>query len=198
MAQYISPYSTFPLITSSTIPISTIISNSALLPTAFNPFITNSVIPTSFISNPYMSNPVIPTIGISPIIPTYPNFVAYQDVNNDRNLKSQVLDYFYNKLLNNWLKYHYIDLYQMLIVSNGKVMLIKNINDIDNNKNSDNDIKYDYLLDNYLRKKDVYSLLSKFRKINNLNWWQLKEHSEKVRMFIHHKVKQYIKYEIMN
>ena len=195
MAQIITSY---PMITSSTIPISNVISASALLPSPFNPFITNSVIPTTFMSNPFMSNPIIPTIGISPIIPTYPNVVAYQDVNNDRNLKSQVLEYFYNKLLNNWLKYHFIDLYKMLTVSGGKVMLIKNISDIDNNKNSDNNIKYEYLIDNYLRKKDVYSLLSKFRKINNLNWWELKEHSEKVRMFIHHKVKQYIKYEIMN
>ena len=200
MAQFITPYSTFPLVTSSTIPISNIRSNYALQPTAFNPFIYNSVIPTTLMSNPYMSNPIIPTIGISPIIPTFPNVVAYQDINNDHNLKSQVVEYFYNKLLNNWLKYHYIDLYHMLIVSNGRAVLIKNINDIENNKKNekqDNDIKYEYLIDNYLRKKDLFSLLSKFRKINNINWWELKQHSEKVRIFIHHKVKQYIKYEIM-
>jgi hypothetical protein len=198
MAQIITPY---PVISSSTIPISTVISSSALLPTVFNPFIVESVIPTTLISNPYMPNPIIQTIGLSPVIPAFPNVVTYQDVNNDRNLKSQVLEYFYNKLLNNWLKYHFIDLYQMLIVSSGKVMLVKNMNDIDNNKKNDkhdNDIKYEYLVDNYLRKKDMYSLLSKFRKMNNLNWWELKEHSEKVRMFIHHKVKQYIKYEIIN
>jgi hypothetical protein len=183
MAQIITPY---PVISSLTTPLSTIISASALQPSPFNPFITNSV---------------IPNIGLSPIVPAFPNVVTYQDVNNDRHLKAQVLEYFYNKLLNNWLKYHFIDLYYMITISNGKAMLIKNINDIENNKKNEraeNDIKYEYLIDNYLSHKDVYRLLSKFRKMNNLNWWELKQHSDEVRLFIHHKVKQYIKYEIMN
>ena len=193
MAQFITPY---PAVSSLATPLSTVISASALLPSPFNPFITNSVMP-----NPYMSNPVIPNVGISPFVPAFPNVVSYQDVNNDRNLKAQVLEYFYNKLLNNWLKYHFLDLYYMITISNGKAMLVKNINDIENNKKNEraeNDIKYEYLIDNYLRHKDVYRLLSKFRKMNNLNWWDLKQYSDKVRLFIHHKVKQYIKYEISN
>jgi len=182
--------SPFPLIAPLDIPLSTIMAASAIQTVPFNPFITN--LPTATIPHPFMTNP---------LIPPYPNVVSYQDVNNDRNLKSQVLEYFYNKLLNNWLKFHYTDLYYMITVSNGKASLIKNISEIENNKKndrSDNDIKYEFLVDNYLRKKDVYSLLSKFRKLNTLNWWDLKQHSEKVRLFIHHKVKQYIRYEITN
>ena len=193
MAQIITPY---PVISSLTTPLSTIISASALQPSPFNPFITNSVIP-----NPYMSNPVIPNIGLSPIVPAFPNVVTYQDVNNDRHLKAQVLEYFYNKLLNNWLNYYFNNLYYIINKLKDKKILIKNKKDKENNKKNEraeNDIKYEYLIDNYLSHKDVYRLLSKFRKMNNLNWWELKQHSDKVRLFIHHKVKQYIKYEIMN
>jgi hypothetical protein len=159
------------------IPVQTVISASALQPVTFNPFLVNPIIPAT-------------------ILPIYPNVVAYQDVNNDRHLKAQVVEYFYNKILNNWLKFHYNDLYALLTVSGGKVALSKNVKDTEDTKN--NDIKYDYIIDNYLRKKDILQFLSKFRKMNNLNWWDIKHFSEKVRLYIHYKVKQYMKEDSEN
>ena len=59
-------------------------------------------------------------------------------------------------------------------------------------------IKLQFLLNNYLSKNDVYTLLKKFVKINELNWWDLKKHADKVKLFIHHKISKYIKQEILN
>lgn len=182
-------FTPYPLITTSTIPMPTIVSTPILQPSLLNPIM------------PQLLSPMTPQL-LSPMmqpafIPVYPNTVSYQDVNNDRNLKAQVVEYFYNKILKNWLKFHYTDLFHLLTVSDGKVVLTKNVNDTENNIKN-NDIKYEYLVDNFFRKKDILQLLSKFRKINSLNWWDLKQHSDKVRMYVHHKVKQYMKQDTEN
>jgi len=196
MAQLFTP---FPMVSTMVQPISTIISASAIQPTIFNPYIIPPLIPPLF-NTSIIGNTVVPTIDFYPPISVYPSVISYQDVNNDHDLKKRVVEYFYDKLLNNWLKFHYADLYTFFNVSGGKVNLVKNVKDSENNTKNDkhdNDIKYEFLVDKYLRKKDMLTLLSKFRKMNNLNWWDLKEHAEKVRLYVHHKVKQLIKEEIM-
>lgn len=159
------------------IPMKTVISSTALLPTIFNPYVISP---------------------LNPIIPRYPNVVAYQDINNDRNLKAQVVAYFYTKIINNWLKYHYLDLYKMLNITNGKIT-VKNMSDSNNSKNdNENELKCKYIIDNYLTKNDLLKLLSKYRKMNGLNWWDLKQYSDKVRLYIHHKLKQAIQSDVSN
>jgi hypothetical protein len=148
--------------------------------------------------------PLVPTISSVmsnlPNYPLFPNVFTYQDVNADSNLRRQVTDMFFEKILKNWMKYHYLDLYAMVTVSGGSAQLVKDINQVKTNIKSDpaeNAIKYEFLIDNFLTKNDVYNLLGKFRKMNNLNWWDLKEHSDKVRSFIHHKVRKYMVKQIV-
>jgi len=166
--------------------------NERLIQSAVNPIINTSLFPGLLVPSNILSN-------INPMIPQYPRTISYQDVNNDVRLKEKVIEYFFNKILSNWLKYHYNDLYQLLEVSDGKAMLIKNIKELDkSNEKQKNDVKYEYLVENYLRKKDILVLLSKFRKMNSLNWWELKKYQEKVRLYIHHRVKEYMKREIIS
>lgn len=148
--------------------------------------------------------PLLPTIAsIMPTMPSYPLFPSvftYQDVNTDSNLRKQVTEMFFEKVLKNWMKYHYLDLYAMVTVSNGLAQLVTDVNQVKTNIKSDpkeNAIKYEFLIDNFLTKNDVYNLLGKFRKMNNLNWWDLKEHSDKVRKYIHHKVRKYMVKQIV-
>ena len=170
-------------------------------------------------SNPYIpGHQIIPTMGTGYLpyplnqitvpgnsdlvayIPRYPNVVSYQDVNNDRVLVNRMSDYFQDKILNNWLKFHFLDLYKLLIVSGGKASLIKSINDLDNNTKSDNHetaVKYEFLVENYFGRKDLMGLLNKFRKMNSINWWDLKKYSDELRKFIYSKVKQYMRREIV-
>jgi hypothetical protein len=178
-----------PLIYSQQYPLSNILSYPAI--SNHNVFSTSGIsnIPTTSIT---LSNTIMPSI--------LPNVVSYQNVNNDRNLRKQVTDYFFDKLLKNWLKYQFLELYQLVNINNGIVSLIKDISEVNTNTKTDpaeNSIKYNFLIENYMRKKDIFKLLSKFRKLNNLNWWDLKHHSDKIRYYILYKVSKYIKKDIM-
>ena len=80
---------------------------------------------------PYSLQPsvisLVPTISsVTPSLltntmfsPILPSVYSYQDINGDRNLRIQVTNYFFDKLLKNWLKYNFLDLYQLINVSNG-------------------------------------------------------------------------------
>lgn len=163
-------------------PTSQIISATALTP--------SSLIP----SVPTISS-LINLSSYMPLQPIYPGVVSYPDVNANRELRQQVTDYFFDKVIRNWLKYHYLALYNLVTVSSGVASLIKDIKHIETNTRNDpseNAIKYEFIVDHFLTKNDVYVLLDKFRKLNRLNWWDLKHHSDKVRKFIEHKVKKYM------
>ncbi len=91
----------------------------------------------------------------------------------------------------------------LVVVVDNKASLIKDISEsetktIQKNDPHENGIKYEYIVDNFITKKDVYVLLSKFRKLSQLNWWDLKKHSDKIRKFIQHKVSKYMKNEILS
>lgn len=177
-----------------------------LFPTVVSP----TVNPLSLTSSLSPLSPLIPSL--SPIIPTVPTIAStlpsamispstlypyapmpslYQDVNTDQHLRKQISEYFYDKVYNNWLKYHYLDLYQMVSVHNGVPTLSKHASDKENNK-----LKYDFIVKNFLSKNDIYTLLDKFRKLNNINWWDLKKYKNELRKFIQHKVTKYMKNEV--
>jgi len=148
---------------------------------------TISAITSASLSNTYMT-------------PLLPSVISYQDVNGDRNLRAQVTDYFFDKLLKNWLKYHFLELYHLVSINNGTATLIKDIKEATSNVKNDpteNGIKYTFLIDNYMTKNDIYKLLSQFRNMNNLNWWDLKHYSDKVRHYILHKVSKCITKDII-
>ena len=181
----------FPNITTtypSFLPTTQFVSASALTPSSLIPV---STVPTvSAIANLYTSG-----------FQQYPSVVSYQNVNTDPQLRSQVTDYFFSKLLKNWLRYHYLELYQLVIVVDGKAKLIQNLADMEKNtKNvqAEDDIKFEFIVDNYITKNDLYKLLEKFRKENNLNWWDLKHHPKEVRKFLQYKIKKCMKSDILN
>jgi hypothetical protein len=181
----------FPNITTtypSFLPTTQFVSASALTPSSLIPV---STVPTvSAIANLYTSG-----------FQQYPSVVSYQNVNTDPQLRSQVTDYFFSKLLKNWLRYHYLELYQLVIVVDGKAKLIQNLADMEKNtKNvqAEDDIKFEFIVDNYITKNDLYKLLEKFRKENNLNWWDLKHHQKEVRKFLQYKIKKCMKSDILN
>jgi hypothetical protein len=166
---------------------------------SFNPLSTISPIPSIYPTIPSIY-PTIPSIY--PTIPSiYPSLIPYQDINNDRHLKAQVTEYFFKKVIKNWLRYHYLDLYRLVNVIDNKASLIKNMSEFETNTKNDtteNGIKYEFIIDNFITKKDVYILLCKFKKLSNLNWWDLKKHCDKIRKFIQYKVTKYMKNEINN
>jgi hypothetical protein len=134
-------------------------------------------------------------------IPLYPSVISYPDVNTNSDLRREVTEFFYNKVINNWLKYSYIDLYQMFIIKGDKVEIIHAIDDMKTNTKSsadDNMKKYKYMVANIISKNDVYKLLEKFRKINNINWWDIKKYADKFKKFVEVKMVKYITNTILS
>jgi hypothetical protein len=172
-------------------PSSTVIGASALTPSSMVPI---SLVPTvASLTN-------FSAIATHPLVNTLiPSVVTYPDVNSNKNLTSEITEYFFEKLVNNWLKYQYIELYHMLQVNSDKVYLIKSLDQIATNNKSDpkeNALKYQFLLINYFAKSDVQKLLNKFRKQKGVNWWDIKHMSDDVKKYIQHKVGKYIQKQI--
>lgn len=186
------PSQSYPSPSYPSFPTSQIISATALTP--------SSLIPPTFPSVPTVSS-LINLSSYAPLRPIYPSVISYPDVNSNRELRRQVTEYFFDKVIKNWLKYHYLSLYDLVVVSGGVASLIKDVKHIETSSKSvpsENAIKYEFIIDNFLTKNDVYTLLDKFRKINQLNWWDLKHHTDKVRKYIEHKVKKYMLSQIVS
>lgn len=174
-----------------------------------SPSLTPTVISASTYSPlPYQTViPIVNTVGSVfnypinyPVInPIYPSIVTYPDVNGNKHLRKQITEYFTEKIRNNWLKYHYLEIYGFVKVEGQSAKLISNLSEFDSNaKNSQSDstIKHHFIIHNYLKQNDIYVLLEKFRKLNDLNWWDIKKHSDKFRKFVQYKLTKYIKAQI--
>ena len=115
---------------------------------------------------------------------TYPNVVVYPDINNDYEMRRKITKYFYNIINDTWITYYFSSLFKYFIVENNTVKLAKT----SNNKDNDHMIK-NYILNKYLKKTNVEKLINKFRKINNIDWWEVKKHQDKFAKFILSKLK---------
>ena len=174
--------------------------NQSYLPSLYSSF-SHNYNPLSALSALHVGPLINQQSDLVAYVPRYPNILAYQDVNQDRNLIDRTIVHFYDKTVDNWLKYFYLDLYKLINVSGGKASLIKSINEYENNTkgdNHDNAVKYEFLLKTYFNKKDIGDLMNKYRKVNNLNWWDLKKHSDELRDYMYRKIKQYIRKEIVD
>ncbi len=169
------------------------------MPPTIPMFPSNTTIAASALSSFPQTLPTVPTtLSVnynSNLSPLYPSVITYPDLNSDKQLRNKVTDYFYNKIANNWLKYQYIDLYRLLEVSGNNVSFIKNINNL-SSADKDVNAKYDFILRNFLSRDVVTKLLNKYRKDYFINWWDLKDHSDKVRKYIEHKLEKYMKKQI--
>lgn len=166
----------------------TVISASAIpsLPTV------TSTIPVTLYSVPTVASVISPNPTVFSLIPSV---LAYPDLNQDKNLRQDVTNYIYDKVINNWLKYYYLGLYKLFVVENGKVSLVKTFEAAEKNSKSDNtnNMKiYEFMLSNYFDKKDISRLLDKFRKKHRINWWDIKKRSDKFRRYLEEKVLRYI------
>jgi hypothetical protein len=124
---------------------------------------------------------------------TYPNVVVYPDINNDYEMRRKITKYFYNIINDTWITYYFSSLFKYFIVENNTVKLAKT----SNNKDNDHMIK-NYILNKYLKKTNVEKLINKFRKINNIDWWEVKKHQDKFAKFILSKLKNHLESKIFN
>ena len=114
------------------------------------------------------------------------------DVNNDPELRRRITKYFYEKYKNIWLPFSFIKLQKYLKNEEGKINFIKNINEYDA-KIVNDDLKIDFILDNILGKHELLKFLDKFVRTYNVNWYDLKKYTDKIKYELYDKIKNHMK-----
>jgi hypothetical protein len=131
----------------------------------------------------------------NPIATTYNSYV---DVNNDPQLRKRMVDYFYHKFKQSWLPFSYIKIQKFLTNKDGKIELIKNVDEYEKNTGND-DNKIDFIIKNIFGKHQIVVFLDKFVNANNLNWYDLKnKHSDRIKYELYHKLKNHFKKIVLN
>ena len=141
--------------------------------------------------SPMALNPIsAPLYTLNDIVFKTP--ITYANVNNDPNLRRKMVKYFWHKI-EQWLNNSslYKKLYDNMYVVDNKIKF-----GVDNKPENtvNNIIKFEYIITEIINKKDLYDILDKFCKINNVNYWDLQElHvKDKVKKFIYSKIKNVI------
>ena len=138
--------------------------------------------------------PVLPPLLPSSVQTSYstlfPPIYPHTDINNDYAMRKKIIDYFYDAIDDVWIKLYFYKILKLLKVVNGKVEIIKSYNQ-ETSSDDDYKLKHAYLLNNVLTKKRIGKLINSFRKINNINWWDVKKNQNKFAKFIYLKLKIY-------
>ena len=123
---------------------------------------------------------------LKPAIGTYYNYV---DVNNDKNLRKMMIDYFRKKTLK-WLEKDYDDITNCYKIIKNKVVESKNCN----NNNNINDTKKiaDHIYQIVYQKKLIKKVLFKFVKLSETNWYDLKLEKKRIKKLIKYIIKKKI------
>lgn len=141
--------------------------------------------PSSFV-NVVNNGPILITdrnIAPRTIIRTQP---SYSDVNNDPDLRRRVVKYYHDKI-EVWLYGSYKDFGGYVVENDDNVSLSRG--EVTMNPN-----KARFLMKNIIRKSVVLTIIDKFVRRNNVNWFDLKEkHHSNLKKFIHTKLKNYLR-----
>jgi hypothetical protein len=141
-------------------------------------------------------------VSNSPVLPLplvyaqYPNVVVYTDINNDIEMRRKIVKYFYDIINDSWITYYFSDLFKYFIIENNNVKLVKSLNNL-SNKDTNSLIK-NYILNKYFKRNNIEKLINKFRKINDINWWEVKKYQDKFSKFIFSKLKYHLESKISN
>ena len=141
--------------------------------------------------------PVSPVLLPPPILVQYPNIVSYPDINNDIDMRRKIINYFYNIINDSWITYYFSSLFVYLIVENNEIKLIKSLNNLSDIRDN-NSLKKNYIFNKYLKKSNIERLINRFRKINDINWWEVKKYQDKFAKYILAKLKYHLESKINN
>jgi len=121
------------------------------------------------------------------------NSFADSGVNNDPDLRREMVKYFYEKLKYTWLPEYFNDLYKYFVVKDGSVSYIKSIAEYDTSTEY-NEIKANYIVKHIFEKIDMEALLEKYVKKRNLKWYDLKKnHKADIKEHVHSKIEKHIR-----
>lgn len=129
---------------------------------------------------------------VAPVAPLH-NQVEYLNVNNDPELIRRITKYFFEKTMNAWMYSDFEDLLTYLMVKNGKVSVVSNKKELENNKRDTDmksiEMKVNFITNHVMTKYDMKSFLKKYALKSGLDLWKLKENKSYVKKSIYKKIK---------
>ena len=150
------------------------------------------------ITSPYfLPESVYDTTYFYPTTYSYPVYqnISYLDVNQDKDLQKKVSKHFFSQLYNKWVPELYPNLLNYLKISNNDVHLVKSISDAKNNTTKDSEYskKINYLADFIMTKIDLFELLDIYSERKNIKWWNMRQYSEDIELYVIKRLEQKLK-----
>ncbi len=120
-------------------------------------------------------------------IGTYYNYI---DVNNDKNLRLMMIDYYRNKT-KKWLnKSEYQDITNCFVVTGNSVKLTKKCTNKLSNKDKEKVV--DHIYQKIHQKRLIKKVLFKYTKLSDTNWYDLKLEKKRIKKLIKYVIKKKI------
>jgi hypothetical protein len=136
----------------------------------------------------------LPKINSTTLYPYVPEYIRYQNLNNDKELQRKMTMYFYNKM-NQWLQSDMKSLLNFVIIENGKERFIKSSSEYEKQKDSKDDMdkKINFLMNTIINKMFIFNTLRRYVKQTKTNWYDLKKNKIFVKEFIMKRIRSQIK-----
>ena len=117
--------------------------------------------------------------------------IKYPNINNDRRLKKKVVAYFLNKATE-WVANDYADaLTKYFKFVNNKIVVDSAMEKKTMSEN-EKDKVVSHVLKHYLGKRMMSKVISKIHHTKNINWYDMRDHKDRVRKGLYKKIKKYI------
>lgn len=151
-------------------------------------------VPSKSISNivssisPFSPSPLTISFDYSqPLIGTY------ETIDNDPSVRKRILNYYFDLIRDDWLLDDINDVLNYLKVDNGKVHLIKSMEDysrqnVKNDTDKTAEEKIEFIEREYLNKYDLAHILGKFVKETGTKWVELPKNE----FFVKKLIKEYL------
>lgn len=127
----------------------------------------------------------------------------YNDLNDDKDVQKTVTKYFYYKIVDKWLLDDLLPLLAFVEIVDGEPRLIKsldefNIEKLGKESESDTRKKAKYMEHKIISKDLVRHVLKKVCSENNINWYGLNKHNNKIKKILFKYLSDKIKSAIKN
>ena len=129
---------------------------------------------------------------------------SYPKLNNDETFKKEVLKYYRNKFINDWIYSDAKPLLNYFKIVDGKVKFIEGLQEYDTDAYKTDSIenfelKVQYLKDEILTKSLIKHIIKNFVEKNGINWYDLKQYNHKIETvfynYLDQKFLDYIKHK---
>lgn len=125
-------------------------------------------------------------VSVNPLNPGMVTTGFYKDLNKDKSVQKTLSKYYYYKILDNWIYKKLFPLLAFIDISSGTPKLIKSMEDynvakLSSDSEADIEKKIGYMEKNIITKDMVRHVLRKICEDNNINWYDLNKHENKIK-----------------